>query len=204
VIITLQNLIQIFPATHQATLASYVDPLNLSCSRFDISNVERASAFIAQVGHESGGLSVTHENLNYSAHGLLTTFGTHFNAATAERYAHKPQAIAARVYANRMGNGDEASQDGWTFRGRGLIQITGKELYTELASSLGKTVADTVAYLETEEGAAISAGWFWHSRNLNPLADASRFTDITKKINGGVNGLDARKALWAKARAVLG
>ncbi len=200
---SVDNLRKIFPATKAETLKPYVEALNLTCEKFDISTTARKAAFIAQVGHESGGFVHIRENLNYSAQGLIGTFGKYFNAERAARYARQPELIASRVYASRMGNGDEASKDGWKFRGRGCIQITGRNNYTALAKFLGKTLEETCAYLETHEGAVMSAGWFWSTNDLNEYADATRFTDMTKRINGGTNGLADRKEIWHRAKAAL-
>jgi putative chitinase len=201
---TKDNLRKIFPSTPAATLVAWVDPLNHTVEHFDISTVARAAAFIAQVGHESGGLTVIRENLNYSQSGLMKTFGKYFpSEAMAGKYARKAELIASRVYANRMGNGDEASKDGWTYRGRGLIQITGKFNYAAFAANMKMDISKVPEYLETQEGAAMSAGWFWSANGLNALADATRFTDITKRINGGTNGLVDRKEIWGRARAAL-
>jgi putative chitinase len=197
---TPQNLKLIFPTTAQKTLNEWVDPLNKAITHFDIDTRARACAFIAQVGHESAGLTATSENLNYSAEGLRRTFPKYFPTdALAQRYARNPRMIASRVYANRMGNRDEASGDGWLYRGRGLIQVTGANLYAALAHDLQKTVAETVLFLETKDGAAMSAGWYWDTNSLNALADATRFTDLTKRVNGGVNGLQDRKEIWGRA-----
>ena len=166
-------------------------------------NPERVTAFIAQAGHESGNFSVIRENLNYSAQGLLATFPHYFNQALAAKYARNPSAIANHVYANRMGNGDEASGDGWKFRGRGLIQLTGRSNYSAFASVVNKSIADVIPYLETPEGATEGAGWFWSTNGLNELADAGQFITITKKINGGTNGLADREAIWATARTII-
>lgn len=200
---TLDILAEIFPQTSRKVLARFVDPLNMTCDEFEIDTVTRAAAFIAQVGHESGGLNFTKENLNYSAASLMKVFGKYFNQTTANAYARNPERIASRVYANRMGNGNEGSKEGWIYRGRGLIQITGKYTYEKLAKYLNMTLSETCAYLETDEGAAISAGWFWDSNGLNELADANRFTDLTKRINGGTNGMEDRKAIWARAKKAL-
>jgi len=202
--IALSELVAIFPMSKKETLEPFIAPLMQTFERFDISTVARKAAFIAQVGHESAAFTATKENLNYSQQSLLRVFPKYFKTeADAAAYARQPEMIAARVYANRMGNGDEASKEGWKFRGRGLIQITGKYNYTELADFLEKSIDDTVAYLETVEGATISAGWFWHKSGLNALADQTRFTDMTRKINGGVNGLEDRKAIWGRAKQFL-
>ena len=159
--------------------------------------------FLAQVGHESGGLRYKAENLNYSAEALTRVFGKYFDRNRAARYARNPRLIASRVYANRMGNGNELSQDGWKYRGRGLIQLTGHDNYAAFARAMGMTINEAVAYLETDAGAAMSAAWYWSERGLNELADAGEFTAITRKINGGLNGAADREALLARARAAI-
>lgn len=195
---------QIFPATPIPTMRNFVAPLNKVCHAYDITTVARAAAFIAQIGHESGGLVAVRENLNYSAETLRKVFPKYFpNDAMAAKYARKPEAIANIVYANRMGNGDTKSGDGWTYKGRGLIQLTGKSNYSNFAKSLKMSLEDVVAYLETPEGAAMSAGWFWSTHSLNTLADQNKFLDITKRINGGTNGLAHRQELYAKAKQAL-
>ena len=203
--ITIDQLVATFPATKKATLAIYPDAINETCAKFDISTLARQSMFLAQIGHESGGFVFVAENLNYSAQGLRKIFGKYFPTdALAASYARKPEMIASRVYASRMGNGDEASKEGWTYRGRGLIQITGKGNYTAMAKYFEKTLAETVEFLENPIGAVMSAGWFWSANGLNAYADQNRFSDMTKKINGGLNGIDDRKAIWARAKVALG
>jgi putative chitinase len=185
-------------------LEAFVDPLNKTFAKFNITSPERAEAFLAEVVIESGYFSRLSENLNYSAAELLKVFPTHFRPASAAQWEHNPEAIANIVYANRMGNGDQASGDGWTYRGRGLIQITGKYLYKLLAADLGMSLEDTVNYLETPEGATVSAGWFWNHNDLNRLADARDIKTISVKINGGTNDLADREAVYEKAETVFG
>lgn len=201
--ITEDTLSHIYRQTHPVILAQYVEPLNSTFQHFDISTSPRIAAFLAQAGHESACLTHVIENLNYGAGALLAVFPTHFHANEVAAYARNPQKIANRVYANRLGNGPEASGDGWAYRGRGLIQITGKANYQSFATSIGRSLADTVEYLETPEGAAVSAGWFWSSRGLNNLADSGQFAAITRKINGGLSGQDDRELLWNRAKKAL-
>ena len=200
--ITSQQLTQIFPATKIAdTLA---DALNNILDNYEINTTNRVAGFIAQCGHESNGFSVLKENLNYAAAGLKITFGKYFkDDATATKYARNPEMIANRVYASRMGNGDEASGDGYKYRGRGAIQLTGHDNYQAFATSIGKSIDETVSYLETLEGAIESAAWFWKSHGLNATCDADDITTMTKKINGGTIGLDDRKAHYLIAKAVV-
>jgi putative chitinase len=163
---------------------------------FKINNKNRQAMFLAQILHESAMLSATVENLNYSEKGLLITFKKYFDRKRAQRYARKPQQIANYVYANRMGNGNEQSGNGWLFRGRGLIQLTGKDNYVAAGKGLGVDLLKNPDYLLTPEGAARSAGWFWNSRNLNRTADAGNIRENTRLINGGFKGLDHRTDLY--------
>jgi len=162
---------------------------------YDIDTPKRVAAFMAQCGHESGGFTLMQENLNYSAKGLRGTFGKYFpNDEVAKLYERKPQMIANRVYANRMGNGDEASGEGWYFRGRGIVQITGKNNYTKCSQSLFESnvlVENPDLLLETEY-AIHSACWFWSAARLNELADIGDMKTMTKRINGGYIGLEDR------------
>lgn len=175
---------------------------------YDINTPRRMAAFIAQCAHESGGFMVLKENLNYKAATLRKIFPKYFpNDQIAQEYASKPNkqvAIASRVYANRMGNGDEASQEGWKFCGRGLIQLTGKSNYQAFADSLEMSIDDVPEYLATFEGASQSACWYWESQKLNQWADASDILTLTKRINGGTIGLEDRKKHYDHALHVLG
>jgi putative chitinase len=175
---------------------------------YDINTPRRMAAFIAQCAHESGGFMVLKENLNYKAATLRKIFPKYFpNDQIAQEYASKPNkqvAIASKVYANRMGNGDEASQEGWKFCGRGLIQLTGKSNYQAFADSLEMNIDDVPEYLATFEGAAQSACWFWETNKLNQWADKSDLVTLTKRINGGLIGIDDRKKHYEHALHVLG
>ena len=175
---------------------------------YEINTPQRIAAFVAQCAHESGGFMVLKENLNYKAPTLRKIFPKYFPTdELAAQYASKPnkqEAIANKVYANRMGNGDEASGDGFRYCGRGLIQLTGKQNYSWFAASLGISVEEASEYLQTFEGAAQSACWFWETNNLNALADAGDILTMTKRINGGTIGLEDRKAHYQHAMHVLG
>lgn len=164
----------------------------------------RVAHFMAQIEHESG-LKPISENLNYSASGLLATFGKYFENSPneAKKYARQPERIANRVYANRMGNGNEASGEGWKFRGRGFIQITGKENYNSLCNDTGIDCISNPDCLLEEANAMISALWFWNKKGLNELADIDNIETITKKINGGFNGLAHRKELLIKWKNLI-
>lgn len=172
---------------------------------YEINTPKRVAAFIAQCAHESGNFRFLKENLNYKAESLMKTFPKYFSDRdTANAYAKQPIKIANRVYANRMGNGDEASGDGYRYCGRGLIQLTGKTNYDWFAASLEISSTEASEYLETFEGAAQSACWFWESNNLNVEADAGDIKKMTKKINGGYIGLDDRIKHYEHALHILG
>jgi putative chitinase len=178
--------------------------LNL-LDRYEINTTNRIAGFLAQCGHESADFTALKENLNYGAAGLRATFPKYFpDDATAQAYERQPEKIANRIYASRMGNGAEITGDGYKYRGRGAIQLTGHDNYSQFATSIGKTLPETVEYLETLEGAVESACWFWKSRGLNATCDADDITAMTKKINGGTIGLDDRKAKYSKAKQLLG
>jgi len=172
---------------------------------YEINTPQRVAAFIAQCAHESGNFVFIKENLNYKAASLRKVFGKYFPSdELAAAYANKPEMIANRVYANRMGNGDEASGDGYRYCGRGLIQLTGKDNYTFFAGSLDISVEEAAEYLQTFEGAAQSACWFWESNNLNQWADRGDILTLTKRINGGTIGLEDRIKHYNHALHVLG
>lgn len=183
----------------------WFNALNEILPEYDINTPERVAAFIAQCAHESGGFKFLQENLNYKAASLRRVFPKYFpDDAIAAAYANKPQMIANRIYANRMGNGDETSNDGWTYRGRGLIQLTGKNNYTFFAASIDTPLEEVSEYLETFEGAVQSACFFWDQNKLNQWADARDILTLTKRINGGTIGLEDRKKHYEHALHVLG
>jgi putative chitinase len=193
--ITLDILKAICPKTKPAILEKYVEPINTVGEYYEMfENPRRIAGFLAQIAHESGGFTAIKENLNYSAKGLMTTFKKYFpDEATAKQYEKKPEKIANRVYANRMKNGPEESGDGYRFCGRGLIQLTGRDNYTKFAQALDMSIEDTIAYLETPNGALVSAAWFWDNNKLNQYCDRDDFVTLTKRINGGTIGLEDRK-----------
>lgn len=200
--ITTEQLQKIFgQTTHQ--FDKFIPALTETMRHYDISTVNRRAAFIAQVGYESAYFHAVSENLNYSADALLRVFGKYFTKDNVGLYARKPESIANRVYANRMGNGDESSGDGWRYRGRGLIQLTGKNNYTAFAKDQNILLSDAVVYLGTTEGAVQSAGWFWNTNKLNVYADKNDIITITKRINGGTHGLDKRTQYYEAAKKVL-
>jgi putative chitinase len=171
---------------------------------FDINTPERVACFIGQTMVESQKYTRIIENLNYRPETLMSQWPHYFPTLDiANKYAHKPQMIANRAYANRMGNGNEESGDGWKYCGRGLIQITGKDNYLKFANSIGESLDNITEVLTTFEGCVQSAGWFWTERNLNDLADDINVLAITKKVNGGTTGLDDRQTYTTNAYTIL-
>ena len=172
---------------------------------YEITTPQRVAAFLAQCAHESGGFVFLKENLNYKAASLRRVFPKYFpDDAIAAQYAGKGEMIANRVYANRMGNGDEASGDGFRYCGRGLIQLTGKNNYTFFAVSLDIPVEEASEYLQTFEGAVQSACFFWEQNKLNQWADAGDILTLTKRINGGTIGLEDRVKHYNHALHIFG
>jgi putative chitinase len=175
---------------------------------YEIDTPQRVAAFLAQCAHESGGFNAIQENLNYRAVTLRKVFPKYFPTDDiANQYAslpNKQEAIANRVYANRMGNGDEASGDGFRYCGRGLIQLTGKQNYTRFAESIDTPVEEITEFLQTFEGCVQSAAWFWEANNLNQYADSGDILTMTKRINGGTIGLEDRKKHYEHALEVFG
>lgn len=175
-------------------ISTLFDTFNNVLPKYEITSVERVAAFLAQCGHESADFTILKENLNYSAEGLTKVFPKRFpSLAVAQPYNRNPEKIANKIYSDRMGNGSEASGEGFKFRGRGAIQLTGKENYSKFANSIGKSLDEAVAYCETLDGAIESACWFWKTNNLNALADKTDIVALTKRINGGTIGLEDRK-----------
>jgi len=200
--ITQQQLSAILPGNPY--IEHWCEALNKILPDYDISTPQRVAAFIAQTAHESGGYTALHENLNYQAASLCRVWPRLFpNQDVANEYAHQPERIANRAYANRMGNGPEESGDGWRFCGRGLLQVTGHDNYQAFADSLQMNIDDVPAYLQTFEGAVQSACWFWENNNLNTFADSGDFTTMTKRINGGTLGLEDRQARYLHAMQVF-
>jgi len=203
-VFTVQKLKIIFPTTPTSTFELYVDSINQLCEKYNINNLNRRAMFIAQIGHESAYFKYVREGLKMSAARIKAVWPNRFaTEEDAAPYANNPEALANKVYSNRMGNGTEESGDGWTYRGRGLIQVTGKENYSAFARSIGMSLDEVVSYLETPAGAVESAFWYWKTRNLNECADADDIRTCTKKINGGYTGLEDRTRLYTKAKQVL-
>lgn len=190
---------------------AWVAALLPAFARYDIDSRERIAAFLSQTGHESGQFAVLEERLSYSAARLVKVWPRRFpSLAFAEQYERNPEKLANYVYANRIGNGPESSGDGYRFRGRGLIQLTGRSNYASASKALGIDLLGHPEQLTEPPVAAMSAAWFWASHGLNELADdrtddndLEDFTTITKRINGGTMGLKERLALFKAARVVL-
>ena len=181
----------------------WLDPLNATFAKYDISTPKRQAGFIGQCQHESGNFKILEENLHYKAESLMKVWPSRFpDLDTASKYANNPQLIANKVYSGRMGNVEDG--DGWKYHGRGLIQLTGKDNYANCGSGLGVDLLSNPEWVATPEYAALSAGWFWNKKGLNDLADTGDYETMTKRINGDVLGLDDRKAKIAKAREILG
>lgn len=203
-IITAEQLKRIISTLSDTRCKEYLPHLLQAMTEFEISTPIRVAAFIAQTAHESAGYSAFLENLNYSAQALLNTWPNRFTLEIATAYARQPEKIANHVYINRLGNGDEASGDGWRYRGRGVIQTTGRVNYKACGTGLGLDLITSPELLEQPLNAFRSAGWYWKSRNCNSFADSDNFIGLTKVINGGLNGLDDRKDYYARAKSVLG
>ena len=187
----------------------YLQPLQANMPKFGIDSPVRQAAFLAQIAHESQDFTRVVENLNYSAQGLANTWPSRFAVdpkakiktpnALAKSLHRRPEAIANSVYASRMGNGPESSGDGWAHRGAGLKQLTGKDNHRAFGEAVGIPLEQVPAYLQTPEGAALSACWFWKVNKLGALADRGDFEGLTRKVNGGTIGLKERYAYLKRA-----
>jgi putative chitinase len=201
--LTLQQLKQMVPGIPHAE--NWLEALDQLLPDYEINTPKRVAAFIAQCAHESGGFRFIKENLNYKAESLRKVFPKYFpNDDLANAYAKRPEMIANRVYASRMGNGDEHSGDGYRYCGRGLIQLTGRSNYENFAASLEISPEEAAEYLATFEGAAQSACFFWEQNNLNRFADANDVKGLTRAINGGYIGLEDRIKHTEHALHILG
>ncbi|MCP5052965.1 MAG: LysM peptidoglycan-binding domain-containing protein [bacterium] len=205
VAMTFEQLHKIVPGASRENIEKYLEPLNQGMPKLGIDTPLRQAHFIAQVAHESGNFRYSKENLNYSAEALRKVFGKYFPSdELAQEYARKPEKIASRVYGNRMGNGDEASGDGWKYRGRGLIQLTGCDNYRQCSEATGlKLLENPDQVVENPDVSVAVAGWFWNSRKLNQWADQDDVKTITKRINGGYHGLEDRTEIHKRAKSVL-
>jgi len=181
----------------------WLGPLEEAFVKYDISTPQRQAPFIGQCAHESGNFKTLQENLNYSAEGLMKTWPSRFSTKEiADQYARQPAKIAGKVYNGRLGNTSE--EEAAKYLGRGLIQLTGKENYDNCGKAIGVDLINEPTLLAQPMYACLSAAWFWNKKGLNALADAGDYETMTKRINGGLIGLDDRKAKIAKALSVLG
>jgi len=184
----------------------WLEPLLETFEKYDISTPKRQACFLGQVMHESGSFKFTKENLNYSAKALMATWPSRFpDLEIASQFERQPEKIANKVYSGRMGNTEDG--DGAKYIGRGLIQVTGKENYTHCGEALGLDLVANPQLLEEPRYAALSAGWFWNKKGLNALADEGTkdsFEVMTKRINGGLLGLDDRKSKMIEVLKALG
>lgn len=202
-------------AKGRAACLAYLAPLNKAMAERGITTPQRVAMFLAQIAHESQDFTRVSENLYYTdPRSVVLLFRSGFDLNKngrvdpeeiefAKAYIRAPEKIANRAYANRFGNGDEASGDGWRYRGAGLKQLTFKANHAEFGRTVGLAVEQVPAYLRTPDGAAQSAAWFWHTNGLNALADKGLFEAITKKINGGLTGQPARLEYLERARRAL-
>lgn len=182
----------------------WVDALNDTFAKFGIDTPRKQAAFIGQCGHECGNFRILEENLNYRAETLMKLWARRFpTIEIANQYARNPRKIANKVYSDRMGNRDEASGDGYRFRGRGCIQLTGHANYFHASQAVGVDFVAAPDLVATPQYAALTAGWFWSTHNCNALAEAADWTALTKKINGGTIGLADRIKHTEEALAVL-
>jgi putative chitinase len=184
----------------------WLDALNETFDKYQINTPQRQACFLGQTLYESGSFKFTKENLNYSAKALMATWPSRFaDIETATQYERQPEKIANKVYSGRMGNTEDG--DGAKYIGRGLIQCTGKENYTHCGEALGIDLIGSPHLLEEPRYAVLSAGWFWNKKGLNALADEGTkdsFEIMTKRINGGLLGLDDRKSKMNEALKALG
>lgn len=190
-ILSQKKLIKILPLNKN--VLNWYDSLVKILPDYEIDTAKRVASFLAQTAHESQDYTRLIENLNYSAKRLMEVWPKRFpNLGIANQYAKNPEKLGSFVYANRMGNGAPETGDGYRYRGRGLIQLTGKSNYMKFAGSIGIAPEESADYLETFDGAVHSACWFWQVNNLNVDADKVDIRTQTIKINGGTNGLDDR------------
>lgn len=200
--ITIDNLERILPNNNN--IEDWYNSLTSIIPHYGIDTIEREAAFLAQCSHESSEFTRLHENLNYRWESLRRVFPKYFpNDTIARRYAHNQEMIASRVYGNRMGNGPEESGDGWKYKGRGIIQITGKNNYQKLADFFEIDISEVVDYLETFDGAVSSACWYWEVNNLNRFSDNEDIKGLTKAINGGYIGLEDRITKYNSIKNIL-
>ena len=183
----------------------WLEPLNAAFAKYDISTPVRQAFFVGQCAHESNNFTRLEEGLNYSASRLMAVWPSRFpTLEAAAPYANNPEKLANKVYGGRADLGNKEGGDGFKFHGRGCIQLTGRDLYERCGEAIGADLINQPQLLVEPHYAAMSAAWFWNKKGLNALADVQDYETMTKRINGGLNGLDDRKAKIAKALSVLG
>ena len=183
----------------------WLEPLNEVFAKYDISTPLRQAAFIGQCAHESNNFTRLEEGLNYSVSRLMAVWPSRFpTLEAAAPYANNPEKLANKVYGGRADLGNKEDGDGFKFHGRGCIQLTGRDLYERCGEAIGADLINQPQLLVEPNYACLSAGWFWNKAGLNALADSKDYDTMTKRINGGLIGLDDRKAKIAKAISVLG
>jgi putative chitinase len=201
--LTAEMILEEFPNAKPELVDALCGSLEL-LKEYEINTPLRLAHFLAQCSHESGGFRAVEENLNYRAETLGKVFPKYFKDKNPDDYSKKPEKIANLVYGNRMGNGAPESGDGYRYRGRGLIQLTGKSNYERFAKDLEISLEETVKLVSTPAGAIESAAWFWANNGLNELADTDDVTKVTKRINGGTIGLAEREAHTEAFKEMLG
>jgi putative chitinase len=199
--LTKEQLTKIIPTN--PNIDGWLNALSKLLPDYEINTSQRIAAFMAECVHESAGFTALHENLNYSAASLTRVWPRLFPTDVAAQYAGQPEKIANRAYGNRLGNGPESSGDGWRYCGKGLIQITGHDNYQAFADSIETPLEQIPEYLQTFEGAAQSACWFWENNKLNAWADQGNIDKISQIINGGTLGLAERHQNYTKFLGIL-
>ena len=197
---------QVEEILHRSDAHEWYDAMVEMLPKYQIDTPKRVAGFIAQTAHESASYKTITENLNYSAKALDAIFGKYFKRAgvDAQEYHRQPRKIANRIYAGRMDNGNTSSGDGWTFRGGGILQLTGRYNYTQFGKTVGMSPEEATEYVRTPKGAIESACWFWTVNDINKYCDKNDIVGMTKRINGGTIGLADRKKHYAHALAVFG
>lgn len=204
-IITVELLTRLLPKASAPQALKWAAPLQYACDKFEINSPVRVAMFLAQVIHESAYLGAVEENLNYRADRLVSVFPKYFHSLQdALNVAGKPDAIARKIYGGRMGNDPAPSNDGYSYRGRGLIQLTGKKNYKAAGDALKLNLVDHPGLVCEPSYAALTAAWVFSSFGCNKAADNRDIEGCTKLINGGLNGMTDRRAIWFKALSVLG
>ena len=183
--------------------AEWSEPLTTTFTTFGMNDARKMAAFIGQCSHECNHFKTLEENLNYRPETLQKLFGHKFKPEEIAIYAHHPEKIANRIYANRMGNRDESSGEGWAWHGRGCIQLTGHDNYWHFGQAVGQDFVKNPQLVATPMYAALSAGWFWKTHGCNELAEAQNWEGLTRRINGGTFGLQERISLTTKALSIL-